>query len=178
MFLKNNEAESGGVKQAAKAMCVAARTAPKGKGVDNLVTAIVGEGEEKEKLIAKMKDLAEEWELPFFARDAENIANADALVLLGTKVEALGIPECGYCGFANCKEQEQSDKGVCAFNTGDLGIAIGSAVSKAADLRVDNRVLYTAGRTAVELGLLGDEVEVAYGIALNAAGKNIFFDRG
>ncbi|MBM7624646.1 ferredoxin domain-containing protein [Sporohalobacter salinus] len=178
MFLKNQEAEKDGVLQAAKLMTVAARTAPKGKGVDNLTTAIIGDGEEKEKLITEMKDIAEEFEAGFFKRDAENIAEADLVVLLGTKTEPIGVPACGYCGFEDCTAQSQSENGVCAFNTGDLGIAVGSAVSKAADLRVDNRILFTAGKAAVRLGLLGEDVEIAYGIVLNAAGKNLFFDRG
>jgi uncharacterized ferredoxin-like protein len=67
--------------------------------------------------------------------------------------------------------------GVCAFNSGDLGIAIGSAVSRAADLRIDNRVLYSAGKAAVELELLGEDIVLAYGLPLSITGKNPFFDR-
>ncbi|MCK8825409.1 ferredoxin domain-containing protein [Fuchsiella alkaliacetigena] len=178
MFLESSEVESEGVLAAAKLIAVAARTAPKGKGIDNLVTGIVGDGSEKEQLIEEMERLAEELEAPFFSRDAQNLADCEAVVLLGTKLGALGVPGCGFCGFADCKQQSESETGICAFNAGDLGIAIGSAVSKAADFRIDNRVLFTAGRAAVNLGLLGDEVEIAYGIALNADGKNIFFDRG
>jgi uncharacterized ferredoxin-like protein len=67
--------------------------------------------------------------------------------------------------------------GTCTFNSGDLGIAVGSAVSRAADLRIDNRVMYSAGKAAIELGYLGPEVAIAYGIPLAAKGKNPFFDR-
>ena len=67
--------------------------------------------------------------------------------------------------------------GTCSFNAGDLGIAVGSVVSLAADLRVDNRIMYTAGKAAIELGLLGDDVFIAYAIPLSAKGKNPFFDR-
>ena len=67
--------------------------------------------------------------------------------------------------------------GVCAFNLSDLGIAVGSAVSLAADNRVDNRVMYSAGRGAVELGLLPDKIRVCYGIPLHATSKSIYFDR-
>ena len=68
--------------------------------------------------------------------------------------------------------------GVCSFNAGDLGIAVGSAAAMAADFRIDNRIMYTAGKAAIELGLLGEGVEIAYGIPLAAKGKNPFFDRG
>ena len=57
-----------------------------------------------------------------------------------------------------------------------LGIAVGSAVRTASLHNVDNRVMYSAGVTALALGLLGD-CTVAYGIPLSASGKNIFFDR-
>jgi uncharacterized ferredoxin-like protein len=67
--------------------------------------------------------------------------------------------------------------GICAFNSGDLGIALGSAVSRAADLRIDNRILFTAGKAAVELGMFGDDIRIAYGIPLSVSGKNPFFDR-
>jgi len=59
----------------------------------------------------------------------------------------------------------------------DLGIAIGSAVSIAADLRVDNRVMYSVGKAALNVGILGDDVKIAYGIPLSISGKNPFFDR-
>ena len=68
--------------------------------------------------------------------------------------------------------------GTCSFNAGDLGIAVGSAAGLAADLRIDNRIMYTAGKAAIELGMLGEDVQIAYGIPLAAKGKNPFFDRG
>ena len=68
--------------------------------------------------------------------------------------------------------------GTCSFNAGDLGIAVGSAVSRAADLRIDNRIMYSAGKAALELGFLGSEVAIAYGIPLSVSGKSPFFDRG
>jgi len=112
----------------------------------------------------------------FFERDAGNLAQAAALVLIGTRKEPLGLPHCGYCGFADCAAMLASGA-TCAFNTGDLGIAVGSAVSRAADLRLDNRIMYSAGKAAVELGLLGEGVRIAYGIPLAVSGKNPFFDR-
>jgi uncharacterized ferredoxin-like protein len=66
----------------------------------------------------------------------------------------------------------------CVFNTGDLGIAIGSAVSIAADHRVDNRVMYSVGQAVLEMGLFPPEVKIAYGIPLSATSKSPFFDRG
>ena len=170
------EAERSALKQVAQLMCLAARTAPKGKGVDNLVTHTV-EGEEKARLTAEMRTIAEETELVFFRRDADNIDAAQVVVLLGTRVEPVGVPACGYCGFKDCEENKASN-GICAFNTGDLGIAVGSAASIAAQHRADNRVMFTAGKAAMRLGLLGEGVRIAYGIPLSGTGKSPFFDRG
>ena len=58
----------------------------------------------------------------------------------------------------------------------DLGIALGSAVKTAADLNIDNRMMYTIGSAAKALGLL--DADVIIGIPLSVSGKNIFFDRG
>ena len=50
-------------------MCVAARMAPKAKGVDNLVTLIVN-GQEKEQLSAEVRRIAQEAGMQFSDRDA------------------------------------------------------------------------------------------------------------
>jgi len=47
----------------------------------------------------------------------------------------------------------------------------------AMDHRIDNRVMYSAGKAAIEGGFLSEEVIVAYGIPLSVSGKNPFFDR-
>ena len=159
----------------ANLICTAARTAPKGKGKDLLKTIIVT-GEEKLKIADKMRDIALRDGLKFFSRDAENVDNVLVLVVLGTRESPLGLPNCGYCGFKDC-DSLQAAGGMCAFNSGDLGIALGSAVSRAADLRIDNRILFSAGKAAVELGMLGNDIRVAYAIPLSVTGKNPFFDR-
>ncbi len=175
MLELNPENSTDFLVQAARLLCLAARTAPKARGRDFLVTAIVT-GPEKEALVARMREIARRDGVAFIERDAGNISGVDVVVLLGTRKEPLGLPHCGYCGFADCRALQVAG-GVCAFNSGDLGIAVGSAVSRAADLRLDNRIMYSAGKAALELGLLGEEVALAYGIPLAAAGKNPFFDR-
>lgn len=59
----------------------------------------------------------------------------------------------------------------------DLGIAIGSAVTVAQEMRVDNRVMFSAGKAALNLGILGENVRVAYGVPLYTGSKSIFRDR-
>jgi uncharacterized ferredoxin-like protein len=58
-----------------------------------------------------------------------------------------------------------------------LGIAIGSAVGVAMDHRVDNRVMNSVGHAVRELGLMGKDVKIVYGIPLSSSAKNPFFDR-
>ncbi|HNX08270.1 MAG TPA: DUF2148 domain-containing protein, partial [Bacteroidales bacterium] len=113
----------------------------------------------------------------FFLRDAENIMQASCMLLAAAKINTMGLPYCGLCGFTDCDEKKKHPQTPCVFNTGDLGIAIGSAVSVAANHRVDNRVMYTVGMAVKELGLLGGEAAVIYGIPLSATSKNPFFDR-
>ena len=175
MIRTDNEMMEDSVLASANLICTAARTAPKGKGKDLLKTIIVT-GEEKLNIADKMRDIALRDGLKFFARDAENVDQVPVLVILATRESPLGLPNCGYCGFKDCENLQQAG-GICAFNTGDLGIALGSAVSRAADLRIDNRILFSAGKAAVELGMFGDGIRVAYAIPLSVTGKNPFFDR-
>ena len=92
------------------------------------------------------------------------------------RVKSLCSSACGYCGFPDCNAIFNAG-GPCSFNAGDLGTAVGSAVAMAADLRIYNRIMYTAGKVAVELDLLGGDFLIAYGLPLAAKGKNPFFDR-
>ena len=64
----------------------------------------------------------------------------------------------------------------CAINSVDVGIAIGSACAVAADLRVDTRVMFSAGLAAQQLGWLPGCKSV-YAIPVSASSKNPFFDR-
>ncbi|MEW6557972.1 MAG: DUF2148 domain-containing protein [Elusimicrobiota bacterium] len=175
MKIFSNEAEMNGIMKVAELMCIAARTAPKARGIDNIVTSILTDTE-KEQLAAKMVEIANSgYRTNTFLRDADCIKKATAIVLIGTKISVIGL-DCGFCGFENCKKCEDL-KGVCIYNPGDLGIAIGSAVSIASDNRIDNRIMYTAGYTAVKNKMLGSDIKIAFGIPLSASGKNIFFER-
>ena len=175
MRIEGKKMEEEGLLEVARKMCIAARTAPKAKGRDNLLTLTLTGGE-KDAVAAEMQRIGEETQAFFFVRDAANVRVATALIILGTRIDQMGLPNCGFCGFADC-EANRTNGGICAFNTGDLGIAVGSAVGTASDCRVDNRIMFTAGRAALNLRLLGDEVRIAYGIPLSVAGKNPFFDR-
>ena len=159
--------------QAVRQMMVAARTAPKGKGIDIIEMVLVTD-EDKQRLSEEMLRLAAERGWQFFIRDSENILQADAVMIIGTRQKSQGL-NCAYCGFATCESKTVETP--CAINSIDLGIAIGSACSKAADLRVDTRVMFSAGFAAQSLGLLGADCKSVMAIPVSATSKSPFFDR-
>ena len=121
----------------ARQMMTAARTAPKGKGVDIIEIAMVT-GDDLKVLSDKMVAMVEEHGMKFFLRDAANILQAECVII--------------------------------------IGIAIGSACATAADLRVDTRVMFSAGLAAQQLEWLPGCRSV-YAIPVSASTKNPFFDR-
>jgi uncharacterized ferredoxin-like protein len=163
------------VERVAEAMALAARTAPKGRGID-LLSIVVLTGDDIQRLAAKMKEIGDREKHQTFLRDSENITSAQAIVLIGTKKKVVGLRYCSFCGYPGCDEADKADA-VCALNSVDLGIAVGSAVAVAADHRIDNRVMYSVGKAALEAKLLGSEVVIAFGIPLSVSAKNPFFDR-
>ena len=177
MIYSEKQMEEKVVMDTASRMCAAARTAPKTRGIDNIITLVLT-GTEKDTLADKMDEIAErefKGTLTFFPQNAKNLRSAQAVVLIGVKRYYNGLKFCSYCGFENCEKCEEAD-GRCVFNMIDLGIALGSAVSIAADDRVDNRIMFSIGKAAAEMNYADDSV-VWQGIPISISGKNIFFDR-
>lgn len=156
----------------ARQMLTAARTAPKGKGIDIMEAALVT-GEDIKKLAEKMVAMVEEHGMKFFLRDADNILQAECVVIIGTREQAQGL-NCGHCGFSTCAGRSEGVP--CALNTVDVGIAIGSACATASDMRVDTRVMFSAGLAAQQLNWLKD-CKCVFAIPVSASSKNPFFDR-
>ena len=176
MIYKSKELEKQAALQVAQLMAAAARTAPKGKGTDRL-EIIVLDGTDKEALSQEMRCIGEASGAAFFQRDAGNVDDSLVVLLIGTRNSVAGVPACGFCGFEDCAANAR-EKGICAFATGDLGIAVGSAAAVAADHRCDNRIMFSAGKAALNLGYFSEDVIIAYGIPLAIKGKSPFFDRG
>lgn len=175
-MITDQEIITKNLKDVASRMIMAARTAPKARAKDYIFAAIF-EKEEIRKLAETMIRKGREQDLYLFERDGHNLENTDVLVVLGTSIKPLDLPECGFCGFGNCDEKRKYPEVPCAFNTGDLGIAVGSAASVAMDHRVDNRIMFTAGKVAMEAGMFPEDIKIAYGIPLSAGKKNPYFDR-
>lgn len=172
MILNERDARHSHLLYIAQQMMTAARTAPKGKGIDIIETAAIAD-EEICILSGKLREMYEENGFKFFLRDAENILNAEVIILIGTREKAQGL-NCGHCGFPTCASRSEGVP--CAINTVDLGIAIGSACAMAADLRVDSRVMFSAGLAAQRLNWLLD-CKCVMAIPISASSKNPFFDR-
>ncbi len=174
--------ERESVIEVGRLMMVSARTAPKSGGQDDILLSLVY-GEEKDRLAMEMERLAgergEKW-----VRDASNVKNSDAVVLIGVRgTKSMGL-SCGACGYQNCEAFNKAEKKLggdfrgplCQFKVLDLGIALSSAVKTASLLNVDNRIMYRIGAAAMRLKML-PEADVIMGIPLSARGKNIYFDR-
>ncbi|MBI5519797.1 MAG: hypothetical protein HY916_07035 [Desulfovibrio sp.] len=167
-------------------MAAAARTAPKAGGKDFLEIVVVSDEADLKAISARMAEYApDSTNESFWRRDAENIAQAHAVVLIGlAKANAAGY-DCGACGFATCKEflagRKEQDKALgysgphCAMRMMDIGVALSSAAKTASLLNVDCRVQQRVGAAARALGFI--KAEVAMGIPLGVYGKSPFFDR-
>ena len=174
MLLNERQNRRERLLKVAEAMATAARTAPKGKGFDiNEILTVTDE--HIAELSAEMIKYSEKSGLKFFLRDAENLQHAEAVILIGTKSQTHGL-NCGYCGFATCNEKQEQPDIPCSLNSVDVGIAIGSACATAADMRVDSRVMFSAGRAAQDLDWLPGCSNI-YAIPISCTSKNPFFDR-
>jgi uncharacterized ferredoxin-like protein len=174
MSLEYDEMAEAALRRCAELMAVASRTAPKTRGVDNLVIKVIS-SQDIGALAAKMREIGEKESLSFYARDAASVEKCSYVLVIGTRKMTLGL-NCGFCGYPTCEAITATDA-VCAFNSMDLGIALGSAAATAASLHVDNRVMISVGRGAMLSGLIDADVIQAIGIPLSATNKNPFFDR-
>ena len=172
MILNERDSRHEHILHVARQMMTAARTAPKGKGIDVIEIALVTD-DDIQKLSDKLIAMAEENGMKFFLRDADNILQAECIMIVGTRSLAQGL-NCGHCGFPTCASRPEGVP--CALNTVDVGIAVGSACATAADLRVDTRVMFSAGLAAQQLGWLKNCATV-FAIPITASSKNPFFDR-
>jgi len=181
--IKSDEGEKEALLQVSRLMLVSARTAPKTGGIDDILTIVVF-GKEKETLAEEMRKIGEERKIEGFKRDAKNLKDSEATVLIGVRGTWSLRLNCGACGYATCSEFDEAEKKegldfigpTCIFKALDLGIALGSAAKTASLLNVDNRIMYRIGTAAKRLNLLPGAT-VIMGIPVSAKGKSIYFDR-
>jgi len=172
MVQNERETRHQRVMEAVGQMMTAARTAPKAKGVDIIEIAVV-EGNDIQILSDKTNELGIKNDYKFFLRDAENILSAEAVLIIGVNKKEQGL-NCSHCGFSTCEDKPKVIP--CVFNTIDVGIAIGSACAKAANLHLDTRVMFSVGYAAQALNWL-EGCRTVFAIPVSASTKNPFFDR-
>lgn len=180
MLLNEKNFKNEGTKIAAFLMAESARTAPKSKGED-VIEIVYVDGEEMEKIAAKMEEMAEDGDKDFI-RDAESVRKSQAVLLVGAKGDKTVGVSCQACGFESCSEFKKAErKGEkfigpnCVFRMIDLGIALGSAAKLSAIMGVDTRIMYRVGIAAKKLGMI--DADVVMGIPISATGKSPYFDR-
>ncbi|BAH77213.1 ferredoxin domain-containing protein [Solidesulfovibrio magneticus] len=172
--------------QVAQLMAASARTAPKAGGKDFLEIAVITLDDDLKKIAAAMRDYApKSTNEAFWLRDASNIENCQALVLVGLGKSLGAGYDCGACGIATCaeflKHRQTTEKDMgysgphCVMRMMDIGAALVSAAKTASLLNLDNRVQQRVGAAARALGYI--KAEVAMGIPVGFYGKSIFFDR-
>ena len=81
------------VEMVAELMALSARTAPKGRGQDSIETVIIF-GERLQELAGEMRKIGQARGLNFFLRDAANIEQSDACLVIGLRGESVGL-DCG-----------------------------------------------------------------------------------
>lgn len=171
---------------AVKLMAASARTAPKAGGKDFLEIVVITKDEDLKKISDAMKEYApKSANEAFWLRDALNIENSQALLLIGLTKPVTAGYDCGACGYPTCaefaKNKQMKDKEMgytgphCVMRMMDIGVALSSAAKTASLLNVDCRVQQRVGAAAKNIGLI--KAEVAMGIPVSITGKSIYFDR-
>lgn len=90
MILNERDARHEHILQVARQMMTAARTAPKGKGIDIIEVALITD-EEIKQLSDTMVAMVEEHGMKFFLRDADNILNAECVILIRNARASAGL---------------------------------------------------------------------------------------
>lgn len=169
-----------------KLMAASARTAPKAGGKDFLEIVVIAKDEDLKRIAEAMKGYApKSTNETYWLRDASNIENSQALLLIGLAKPVTAGYDCGGCGYPTCKEFEKNrqlkakEMGYsgphCVMRMMDIGVALSSAAKTASIHNVDNRVQQRVGAAARALGLI--QAEVVMGIPVSIGGKSIYFDR-
>ncbi len=170
----------------AQFMAASARTAPKAGGKDFLEIVVITKQEDLKKIADSMKAYApKSTNEAYWLRDASNIENSQALLLVGLAKPVTAGYDCGGCGYPTCaefsknkqmKEKEMGYTGPhCVMRMMDIGVALSSAAKTASLHNVDCRVQQRVGAAAKAIGLI--KAEVVMGIPISITGKSIYFDR-
>jgi uncharacterized ferredoxin-like protein len=86
-------------------MAASARTAPKAGGKDFLEIVTITEEDKLGRIADTMKEYAtKSTNEAFWLRDASNIENSQALLLIGLNKPVTAGYDCGGCGYPSCSD--------------------------------------------------------------------------
>ena len=105
MIVNERESRHEHVLEVDRQMMTAARTAPKGKGIDIIEVAMVTD-DDIIRLSEDMDCYSSETGMKFILRDAENLQQAEAVIIIGTAQKVQGL-NCAHCGYATCVESKR-----------------------------------------------------------------------
>lgn len=167
-------------------MAASAITAPKAGGKNCLEIVAITDPDDLNSIAQEMRKYAHNSSKEnYWHRDAANTENCQGVLLIGLAGPVTAGYDCGGCGYATCKEFEDSRElkdftmgytgPHCIMRMMDIGVALSSAAKQASLLNIDNRVQQRVGAAARALGYIN--CEVAMGIPISISGKSIFYDR-
>lgn len=141
-----------------------AKTAPKAKGVDNLVYGIL-EKEDIKLVYEKMIEIGKRDDITFFIRDANNIQFTKFIIFIA-------VLDKNSPSYIKVKGLEDTKTDYI-----NLGIAIGGCLDVINTFGCDTRVMWSIGQALKELDILKKEVSEILTLPLSLTEKNPFFDR-
>lgn len=174
MIIDERESRHDYIVEAARQIMTAGRTAPQSKGMDH-IEIVTLTGESICELAAGMRLAADKTGMQFFLRDADNIEQSGAVILVGSHPTTIGL-NCEYCGYPSCAKKTENEGIPCALTSVDLGIALGAMAAAASALHIDNRIMFSAGYAAREMNLL-PTCSTIFALPLSISSKSPFFDR-
>ncbi|MGC8501548.1 DUF2148 domain-containing protein [Desulfurella sp.] len=149
-------------------------SAPKAGGKDDVLVVNIPDKEQIKRILEKMVEISNQTNFGFYKRDSITCENVEQIIFVGAK-DYYHNYNCGYCGFETC-DLCKKNGAFCALTITDCGIALGSLVKLASILGIDNRIMLSLGKAAIETGVIKGAV-VVYGVPLYVGSKSIFFDR-
>jgi uncharacterized ferredoxin-like protein len=178
------------VRIAARLLLASATTSPRVGGVGECTIHIIEDECAVEDLCQGMERMgADNPRWGFFKRDAAMVRDADA-VLVVTSVRCKTDPadaNCNMCGKLTCEylraaEPLPAEPGIaypgplCIFRANNISYAVDGMVSLARNIGIDYGVFWSAGATAMRMGLVPKNTGFALAVAISVTEKSPFRD--
>lgn len=171
MIYSSKDMESRAVLDTAAKICAAARTAPKTRGMDGLVTCVLT-GEDKSQLA---RSRCGSWPTSWIMR------SLTVTQITLTRPTLWCFSEWRRCGAGLTRAVSTvtskaaptvQKRTACARGMPSISASPRLRAAAAADARVDSRVMVLRWRSAKTSGLLGEKASLVLGLPLSISGKS------